>query len=90
MQTVIEKNWSISLESDEYVNDFDALVNEAIAAVKSTQKGFYVNLVTPGVFGNPEDYLTEVLQNLFSQTIEMKYIDQCGCGGHVLRVHKLK
>lgn len=84
------KNWSISLENEEYVDDIDALVNEAISAVETTAIGFYVNIVTPGVFGNPEIYLTEVFQRLFSDSITMNYIDQCGCGGHVLRVHKLK
>jgi putative CGCGG family rSAM target protein len=82
------KNWSISLENDEYENDIELIIKDAIVAIKETSKGFYVNLVTPAVFGNPNEYLTDVLVLHYGNDIETKFIDQCGCGGYVLRVWK--
>ncbi|WP_082693080.1 CGCGG family rSAM-modified RiPP protein [Bacillus sp. FJAT-29814] len=85
-----EKNWSISLEHEEYEHDRDMVIADAIDAVKETAKGYYVNVVTPAGLGNPEDYLTEILLLHFGNEIDLQYIDQCGCGGHVLRVWKSK
>ena len=48
-----EKNWSIALEHDEYEEDLDLVVRDAIEAVEETAKGYYVNVVTPSNFGNP-------------------------------------
>jgi putative CGCGG family rSAM target protein len=84
----MEKNWSISLEHDEYETNAELVIKDAIDAVAQTCKGFYVNVVTPAAFGNPDEYLTEVLLVTFGSEIHVKYIDQCGCGGHVLRVWK--
>ncbi|CAM3562279.1 hypothetical protein GCM10009865_10620 [Aeromicrobium ponti] len=86
----METNWSISLEHGEYKNNLELIVKEAIDAVQQTAKGFYVNVVTPADFGNPDDYLTESLLLFFGNKIDAKYIDQCGCGGYVLRVWKNK
>lgn len=86
----MDKNWSVSLEHEEYENDIELVVNDAIEAVQTTSKGYYVNVVTPANFGNPVDYLTPALDSYFSKKIEMKFIDQCGCGGYVLRVWKIK
>ncbi|WP_026581997.1 CGCGG family putative rSAM-modified RiPP protein [Bacillus sp. J33] len=86
----MEKNWSISLEKEEYESDLELVIKEAIDAVQRTAKGFYVNIVTPAVFGNPDDYLTEALTLYFGNKIDSKYISQCSCGGHVLRVWKNK
>lgn len=86
----METNWSISLEHGEYENNLELIVKEAIDAVQQTAKGFYVNVVTPEDFGNPDDYLTEALLLFFGNKIDTKYIDQCGCGGYVLRVWKNK
>ncbi|MBT2687202.1 CGCGG family rSAM-modified RiPP protein [Bacillus sp. ISL-47] len=86
----METNWSISLEDGEYECNLELVVREALDAVQQTAKGFYVNVVTPANFGNPEDYLSEALLLFFGNKIDMKYIDQCGCGGYVLRVWKNK
>jgi putative CGCGG family rSAM target protein len=86
----VEKNWSISLEHEEYEKNRELLIVDAIEAVKQTAKGFYVNVVTPESFGNPELYLTQELENVFGHEIQMKFIDQCSCGGYVLRVWKMK
>jgi len=82
------KNWSISLEHDEYEENIDLVIKDGTAAVKDTHKGYYVNLVTPCNFGNPIEYLSEPLSTIFGDRIAFKYIDQCGCGGHVMRVWK--
>ncbi|WP_102347667.1 CGCGG family putative rSAM-modified RiPP protein [Bacillus sp. Marseille-P3661] len=84
----MSKNWSVSLEHEEYENDLKLVIKDAIEAVEETEKGFYVNVVTPATFGNPADYLTDALAAIFNDKIKMKFIDQCGCGGYVLRVWK--
>ncbi|KAF0823735.1 hypothetical protein V7200_17190 [Cytobacillus firmus] len=35
----MEKNWSISLEHDNYASDLELLINDAMAAVSQTAKG---------------------------------------------------
>ena len=82
------KNWSVSLEHGEYENDLGLVIKDAIDAVLATEAGYYVNIVTPEVFNRPDVYLTEALNLYFDSSINVKYIDQCGCGGHVLRVWK--
>jgi putative CGCGG family rSAM target protein len=84
----MEKNWSISLEHEEYGLDMELVIKDALEAVEQTGKGYYVNIVTPASFGHPDDFLTEALSEYFRGEIEMKFIDQCGCGGYVLRVWK--
>ena len=90
MVMVMEKNWSIALEHDEYENDRELVMKDAKEAVKQTAKGYYVNVVTPAALGNPDGYLTNELKLIFGDEIDMKFIDQCGCGGYVLRVWKSK
>lgn len=88
-----EKNWSISFESDDYENDVELLIEDAIDAVRQTAQGCYVNVVTPANLGHPHKFLTDALHSHFENAIETKFIDQCGCGGYVLRVwkrHELK
>lgn len=86
----MDENWSMDLEHGEYVDNIDYVVDDAIKAVEETGLGHYVNLVTPENFGHPEDFLTEALKTIFQDAISMKFIDQCGCGGYVLRVWKNK
>lgn len=80
------KNWSCGLEHGEYEENKDLVVEEGLEAVAETAKGYHVNLVTPNTFGNPDEYLTPFLKEKFADNIDVKYIDQCGCGGYVLRV----
>lgn len=80
------KNWSMDLEHYEYENNVELIIEDGIKAVEDTEPGYYVNLVTSGRFGNPSVYFVPVLTEIFGQAIQMKYIDQCGCGGYVLRV----
>ncbi|WP_280770354.1 CGCGG family rSAM-modified RiPP protein [Salipaludibacillus daqingensis] len=82
------KDWSASLEHGEYAEDRDLVIRHAIEAIDETADGCYVNLVTPDVFGNPDDYLSLLIREKYGDTITTKFIDQCGCGGYVLRVFK--
>lgn len=84
----MKKNWSISLEHDEYTVNRQFVISDSLKAVRETEKGYYVNLVTPENFGHPQTYLVSELEKAFGEKIEMKFIDQCGCGGYVLRVWK--
>ncbi|KDE59386.2 hypothetical protein EL22_22330 [Halostagnicola sp. A56] len=49
--------------------------------------GNHVNLVTHTNHGHPEGYLYDILENERGEDVDWEYIEQCGCGGHVLRVH---
>lgn len=80
------KNWSCALEHGEYEENKDLVVAEGLEAVAETAQGYFVNLVTPNTFGNPDVYLTPLLKEKFAENIDVKYISQCGCGGYVLRV----
>lgn len=82
------KNWSMDLEHNEYENNIELIIEDGIKAVDETEPGCYVNLVTSGRFGNPTDYFFSVLTDVFGDSIQIKFIDQCGCGGYVLRVWK--
>lgn len=87
---MIDKNWSMDLEHNEYEFDKELIIEDGLKAVEETAPGYYVNLVTSNNFGNPDQYLTPLLIERFADTIKIKFIDQCGCGGYVLRVWKLK
>lgn len=86
----MDKDWTKDLEHDEYENDIDLIIKDAMTAVEETKEGCYVNLVTSEVFGNPESYLKPLLEEVFPGQLRIKFIDQCGCGGYVLRVWKNK
>lgn len=89
MNNIINKDHSVGLEHDEYAHNIDLVIQDAIKAVANTGVGYYVNVVTPDTFGNPMHYLTSILDEHFQDSIRYQYIDQCGCGGYVLRVWKL-
>ncbi|WP_144554785.1 CGCGG family rSAM-modified RiPP protein [Bacillus sp. X1(2014)] len=85
----MDKDWTKGLEHDEYEHDIDLIITDALQAVEETEKGCYVNLVTSAVFGDPVVYLQPLLEELYDNRVKIKYIDQCGCGGYVLRVWKI-
>ena len=85
---LVKTNWSIALEHEEYDENRELVIQDALQAVERTASGYSVNLVTPAVWGNPEQYLTPVLKEKFGQQFTVKFVDQCGCGGYVLRVYK--
>lgn len=85
-ETAHDASWSANLEDPEHADDRDLVVEEALDAVRATTSGTHVNLVTHGEQGHPEEYLYPILHEEFDATVE--YVDQCGCGGHVTRVHR--
>ncbi|MFD2443029.1 CGCGG family rSAM-modified RiPP protein [Bacillus sp. CGMCC 1.16607] len=85
----MDKDWTKDLEHDEYENDIDIILKDAIKAVEDTSPGKFVNLVTSKNFGSPVVYLQPLIEEVFKDTVSLKFIDQCGCGGYVLRVWKL-
>ncbi|MFB6073194.1 MAG: CGCGG family rSAM-modified RiPP protein [Halobacterium sp.] len=84
---VHENSWSANLELPEHAEDRDHLLAEALDAVRHTAPGYHVNLVTHGDHGHPETYLFDELEDALGDDVEWEYVEQCGCGGHVTRVH---
>jgi putative CGCGG family rSAM target protein len=89
MEEYMNKDWTKDLEHDEYELDIDLIINDALQAVEDTNQGCFVNLVTASQFGNPADYLQPLIEALYPSKVKIKFIDQCGCGGYVLRVWKI-
>lgn len=85
----MNKDWTKDLEHDEYEQDIDLIIKDAITAVEETAQGCFVNLVTSASFGNPVEYLQPLLEQFYPEQLKIKFIDQCGCGGYVLRVWKI-
>ncbi|WP_277555996.1 CGCGG family putative rSAM-modified RiPP protein [Halobaculum limi] len=82
-----DTSWSAKLEEPRHAADPGRLVSEAIAAVEATADGVHVNLVTHGDHGHPESYLYAELDATFGDAVEWEFVDRCGCGGYVTRVH---
>jgi putative CGCGG family rSAM target protein len=82
---VHDNSWSANLEREVHADDRDLVVAQALDAIEHTTPGNHVNLVTHGAHGHPETYLYDVLEETGDVTFE--YVEQCGCGGHVTRVH---
>ena len=81
-------SWSANLEKPHHAADRDLVVAQATDAVEATVPGTHVNLVTHGDHGRPETYLWDELEDEFEDAdLEIEYVDRCGCGGHVTRVH---
>ncbi len=49
-------------------------------------RSLVVNLVTHGDHGHPDEYLYDALADAVDD-VDYEYVEQCGCGGHVTRVH---
>ena len=82
-------NWSINLETDEYIENRDLIVQDSITAILETEVGCFVNLAAAENHGNPDDYLVPALEERFGGCIQIQFVDQCGCGGYVYRVFRL-
>jgi len=82
---VHENSWSANLEQPRH-EERDRLVADAFAAVEHTAPGYHVNLVTHAAHGHPETYLYDALDERLADA-SYEYVEQCGCGGHVTRVH---
>jgi len=81
---VHDNSWSANLEKPHHAEDRDLVVEQAREAVAHTAPGNHVNLVTHGDHGHPEAYLYDPLRAAFDG-IDLEYVEQCGCGGHVTR-----
>jgi putative CGCGG family rSAM target protein len=85
---VHENSWSANLEQPRHAEDRELVVAQAIDAVEHTASGTHVNVVTHADHGHPSSYLYDELASAFDgDAIEWEYVDQCGCGGHVTRIH---
>jgi len=84
--TVHENSWSANLELEAHADDRDRIVEDALSAIEHTASGYHVNLVTHAAHSHPETYLYDVLEREYDD-LTWEYVSQCGCGGHVLRVH---
>lgn len=82
-----DNSWSVNLEKPMYADDPKRAVRDGIEAIERTGSGYHVNLVTHGGLGHPETFLFDALEAYDDRPIEWEYIKQCGCGGHVTRVH---
>lgn len=83
------RNWSINLETEEYVEDRDKIIADASEAVEQTVDGCFVNLAVAPDHGDPDAYLVPELHARFGTRISVRFVDQCGCGGYVYRVTKV-
>ncbi|WP_276273922.1 CGCGG family rSAM-modified RiPP protein [Haloarcula litorea] len=83
---VHENSWSANLETEAHAEDRSLVVEQAADAVAKTAAGHHVNLVTHAAHGHPEEYLYAELDERFDG-IDYEYVSQCGCGGHVTKVH---
>ncbi|WP_255198756.1 CGCGG family putative rSAM-modified RiPP protein [Halorarius litoreus] len=81
---VHERSWSANLEREQYAADPELVVAHARDAIEHTAAGHHVNLVTHAAHGHPETYLFDALDE---HGVDYEYVQQCGCGGHVTRVH---
>ncbi|MDZ7700787.1 MAG: CGCGG family rSAM-modified RiPP protein [Halobacteriales archaeon] len=85
---VHENSWSANLEGPRHADDRERVLADATAAIEHTAAGYHVNLVTHAEQGHPEGYLYPHLEAAdVDADLEWEYVDQCGCGGHVTRVH---
>lgn len=87
-----DKDWSLNLEDPYYEEHSDEMLLECVDAVHQTKPGCYVNIVTPEKCGDPRKWLVSQLSiQLKEKEIsnrDIQYIDQCGCGGYVIRVYR--
>jgi putative CGCGG family rSAM target protein len=85
-ETTHDTSWSANLEGPDHAASEALVIEEAVEAVERTAPGTHVNLVTHGDHGHPEAYLYDELRAEFDD-VTVEYVDRCGCGGHVTRVH---
>ena len=79
-------NWSVNLETEEFILDRNLIVTEAVKAVQNTGVSHYVNLAVAHEHGQPDSYLVPALKDAFGAAIDIDFLDQCGCGGYVYRI----
>lgn len=83
------RNWSVNLETEEYAADRTRIVSDACEAIADTVEGYYVNIAVAPDHGHPDAYLVPILRERFESAVDIRYVDQCGCGGYVYRIAKI-
>jgi putative CGCGG family rSAM target protein len=83
---VHDNSWSANLEHEQHT-DRERVLVDAVAAIEHTTPGNHVNPVTHGDHGHPSTYLYHGLAAEFGDAIDSEFVDRCGCGGYVTRVH---
>jgi putative CGCGG family rSAM target protein len=83
---VHDNSWSANLEKPQYADDRQLIVDHAVDAIEHTVDGTHVNLVTHAEQGHPEAYLYGAIEERVPD-VELEYVEQCGCGGHVVRAY---
>ena len=63
------------------------MISQALDAVEHMAPGNHVNLVSHGEHSHPERYRYDALDEAFEDAVTYEYVQRCGCGGHVTRVH---
>ncbi|WP_262178769.1 CGCGG family putative rSAM-modified RiPP protein [Haloarcula laminariae] len=81
-----DNSWSANLEKPQHADDEELVLSQAEEAIERTVPGNHVNLVTHANHGHPESYLFPHLDDAYGDDVDVEYVQQCGCGGHVTRV----
>lgn len=85
-------DWSLNLEDEFYAEQHGEMMAASVEAVLMTKEGHYVNIITPGSLGSPEEgFLSELAGCLADKTVHVEkllYVGECGCGGFVTRVYR--
>jgi hypothetical protein len=92
---LIEKSWSANFEQEPYLDRADLILADSLLAIAATHPvddhhSTFVNLVTPGELGDPAAYLVPALQERLGDSIELEEVGECGCGGFVVRIWRLR
>lgn len=80
-----DQPWAADLETKKHADDKELVIEESLDAVKQTQPGQYVDLITHESHGHPSTYLYPVLESL-GDHLEITASDRCTCGGYVSRI----
>lgn len=91
----IPKSWSANFEQEPYLDRADLILEDSLHAIAETHvvdgsHSTFVNLVTPGELGDPATYLVPALLEQLDATIRLEEIGECGCGGFVVRIWRLR
>lgn len=85
-------DWSLNVEDESYVENREEILNASIDALLRTKPNHFVNIITPGGLGHPEEWFIPSLRSRLTELnipVEgIQYIDECGCGGHVTRIFR--
>jgi putative CGCGG family rSAM target protein len=77
--------WAADLETERHADDKELVVGEALDAVRQTQAGQHVNLVTHKSHGHPATYLYQRVESL-DRSVVIADDGRCSCEGYVTRV----